>query len=254
MNSGLIGNLYWIRILITLLFVWILLFEFILPVNEILPAPTTVIDTSIHLFIEYNLLIHLLSTVGVVYLSIAIGFFLTFIFRNNLLNEDSRIFKIIFPLGNLPAFIPLIFIAIFFVYWFPGSELIEFVFALLIIFFSHVLTIGKSIKSVNEELLVSSLSFGLSKKVIRNDIIWKSILPKLREQTIETHSLLWTIILTFEFIKGGYGVGAILKMLLEVNDLSGITAVIIIALSLILILTGLSRYLLNKLIFWDSNE
>ena len=68
-------NLY--KYIISYFVLWILLFEFILPVNNILPRPSVVLMSFSALWNYYRLPINFMATVSAVYLSILLAYLLT---------------------------------------------------------------------------------------------------------------------------------------------------------------------------------
>ncbi len=92
--------------------------------------------------------------------------------------------------------------------------------------------------SADEEYIVAAQSLGLNEKEITKKIIWKNVEPKLMEHIFNLHLYLWGMLIVFEFIKGGPGLGVIFRQALEYKDLSAIFSVFLI--------TGISVYSRNN--------
>jgi len=106
---------------------------------------------------------------------------------------------------------------------------------------------------VKQEYIDAAASLGAGKALIARSVIWKSAEPYLIEHLLQIHLYVWSMLIAFEFIKGGYGLGMIFSRALEFKDLS--------ALFSSLLITGITIYLgslaikslKNKFFFWGFN-
>jgi len=240
-------NLYWIIPLI----IYVLLFEFVLQLNNILPGPSLIIESLSALLNIYALIFNLFYTASGIYVSITAAYFLlyftagpsiAFIKRNN---DALRVFS------GLKYF-PLAGFIVLFVFWFPVSNIAEYIFSitLSLVFLYHALY--ANITNVKTEYIKSALALGMSSSEIYSRVYWKSLQPFVFKNLIILHNGLWTIMIIFEIIKGDLGIGYIYKQALEYNDVS-----VIFTLSLIVMLvlfTGniVLKYLSKKIIFWEN--
>ncbi len=231
---------------------WILLFEFILPANEILPSPSVVILSFGALWNVYHLPVNFLSTVSVIYLSIAFSYFLIFLLKEFLIKDNHFIKYFFISLNWFSKYIPAAILGLFLIYWFPDSFLITFAFAFCVVFFSLINKFQLELSHINNNYVDTARSLGADEKIISNKIIWNSIQHKLAGSIIELHYYLWTILIIFEFIKGGYGLGSIFKQALNYKDLSALfSASIITGITLFAGLYTL-KYLKNKFFHWGT--
>ncbi|MBZ0199841.1 MAG: ABC transporter permease subunit, partial [Ignavibacteriaceae bacterium] len=198
---------------------WVLLFEFILPANNILPKPSTVIESVGTLWSEYNLLYNLLSTIGAIYISIFLAYFVVRFFVH-VIGRDNHLFHFIFSLEGISRYIPGLVLGIFLIYWFPNSELVEFIFAFLTAFLSFTIKINDELRNIPDEYVNSIRSLGAEEFFIRKNIIWKILQPGIIKHAFLIHKFLWITLIAFEFIKGGFGIGVIFKKALQYNDLA----------------------------------
>lgn len=253
MASGKTSNKNILYFLAAYLVLWILLFEFILPANEILPKPSIVILSFGALWKDYNLPLNFFSTVSNVYLSIAVSYLLVFVLKRILIKSNHFVKNFFNSLNWFSKYLPGIIIGLFLIYWFPYSQLINFIFVLGIAFFSLIIKFQDEIKHLNHTYVDSARTLGADEKTISNMVIWKSIQHNLVGHFIELHSYLWSALIIFEFIKGGYGLGNIFKQALNYKDLSALFSVSII--TAITIFAGLYafNYIRNKFFHWSTN-
>ncbi len=230
--------------LLTYFLLWIILFEFILPVNQILPKPSTIIESFPDLWNDYKLLLNYLSTISVVYISIFLSFFCVKILSPYIKEKDNFISVFINSLEWFSEFIPGILIALLLIFWFPDSEYIEFVFAFATSFTSLIIKFQNESENADEEYIVAAQSLGLNESELTKQIIWKNIQPKLMAHILSLHFYIWTMLIVFEFIKGGLGLGVIFRRALEYKDLSAIFSVFLI--------TGLTIYFGNLILKYQE--
>ncbi len=243
-------NLFYL--LLAYLLLWIILFEFILPVNNILPKPSVVWLSFSALWNDYHLLLNFINTFSAVYVGIILAFFLMREFISFFMHENHSVAVFIKSLQWFSAYVPGILLGLFLIYWFPGSNVIEFVYAFLVAFFSFIIKIQNDINKVPNEYLDSAKSLGANDNIIARKVIWKYLQPGLVKHTLELNLYLWSVVVIFEFIKGGYGLGTIFRNALSYKDLSAIfTTIIIIGLTIYLT-AFLIKYLRNKFIHWGK--
>ncbi|HSP87633.1 MAG TPA: ABC transporter permease subunit [Ignavibacteriaceae bacterium] len=237
--------------LFTYLILWILLFEFLLPVNQVLPKPSIVFQSFPDLWNDYNLPENYLSTISVIYISLVLAFFSVKILSPYLVEKDNFISLFINSLEWFSEFLPGIIIGLVLIFWFPESEFVEFIFAFATAFTSLMIKFQNESEKVNEEYILSAQSLGVSENKISRLIIWKNIQPKLMGHLFNLHFYLWSMLIIFEFIKGGFGLGVIFNQALEYKDLSAIFSVFLITGITIYFGTLILKYIRNKFVFWS---
>lgn len=228
---------------------WIFLFEFILPVNNILPKPSIVLESAGALWNDYNFLFNLLSTISSVYISLFAAFFLIRFFLPAI-GRNNQIFHFILSLEWFSHYVPGLVLGLFLIYWFPDSEFIEFIFAFLTAFLSLVIKINQSLKNVPDEYISSIRSLGAEDTFVTKNVVWKLIQPVLFKHLFQLHLYLWLILIAFEFIKGGLGIGVIFKEALFYRDLSTIFLSAFLSGIIIYLGTLLIRFLQKKFFNW----
>jgi len=207
-----------------ILFVYVLLFEFILPVNGLLPRPSYLVKLFSIVRVEYNLAPALLSTLLVVYSSLIISY-LTIYSTVPFLFQWFVKYKNSFVVLSLFKYIPLFFVIIIFNLWFMDKLYGELIFAFL---FSLTLSLNKLFKetgNVKEEYILVAKNLGLTPKEISEQVYWKSVQPQFLKYFEKVHILLWSILLAYEFIGNANGLG---KVFQEASADSNLTAIIIV--------------------------
>lgn len=235
---------------IALLFVYVAFFEFILPVNRILPKPSVLLESFFTIWQDYNLIQAMAITSTAVYISIGIGFAIlswlsTFIIKLALEYRESletlKIFR----------FFPAFFFAIVFIYWFQDSFIAEIFFGLFtfLIFISNECI--NNAKKVNQEYLLIGRNLELTDNQIYSKIVWKTLLPSLTKSLLRLHYYLWIIVMIYEFVGGISGFGGVYKLALNYSDFTALFTIAIVISILILIGDFIIKYITDKLVFWD---
>ncbi len=234
------------KLLFLYFILWILLFEFILPVNNILPKPSVVLLSFSALWNDYKLPLNFISTVFAIYFSMALAYFTVWLLRVYLIKSNHVISDFIFSLHWFGEFVPWIIIGIFLIYWLPSSEYVKYIFIFSTSFFSIITHLKKEMKNIKNEYIDSAVSLGANEKNIAKKIIWKGSQPKIFDHLRILNFQLWSLIIVFEYISNRNGLGIIYKHALEYKDLS--------ALFTLLIITGISVYIGSKLILYLKNK
>lgn len=233
---------------------WIILFEFILPVNSILPKPSIVLISFSDLWDSYHLLLNYLLTIAVIYSAFIISYFLLKFLSQVLVRKNNLITNFIFSLKWFSDFIPGIIFGIFLIFWFPESRLIEFVFSFFIVFISLVIKFRNLSKKTNQAYIDSARSLGMNKNKIVKEVIWKNAQPGIMKQIIKLNLYVWSVIIAVEFMKGNSGIGNIFRTALEFKDLSALFSISLITGITIWISVVFLKYIKRKFFFWDTDE
>jgi ABC-type nitrate/sulfonate/bicarbonate transport system permease component len=239
--------------IISYLILWIVLFEFILPVNEIVPRPSIVILSFGALWTDYHLPVNFVSTISSVYISLFAAYFLLKILTSLLTRMDNLFTNFLLSLNWFSKYLPAIVFGIFLIYWFPNSNIIEFVFAFITAFFSLIITFQEETKKVGNEYLDSAVSLGAAENIIARKVIWKAVQPKIFKHLYNLHFKIWSILIIFEYIKGGYGLGEIFRLSLTYHDISALFSIAIITGVLIFLGAQIIKYFQNKFCHWSFN-
>jgi ABC-type nitrate/sulfonate/bicarbonate transport system permease component len=230
---------------------WILLFEFLLPVNSVLPKPSIVLESFSDLWINYKLPINFISTVAVIYISLSMAYLFVYLLRSFLIGKNNFITGFILSLEWFSKYVPGIAIGLLLIFWFPDSEFIEFIFAFLTAFLSMVLKIQLKLNEVRLDYIDAARSLGMEERVIKRDILWKMLQPELSKHLFVIHLYIWAMLIAFEFMKGGLGIGVIFKKAIEFQDLSALFSTFLITGLTVYLGTALLKAVTNKFIYWS---
>jgi NitT/TauT family transport system permease protein len=233
-----------------IIFIYIVLFEFVLPANKILPKPSILIESVPSLFQDYNFLSSFLFTFTAIYSVMLMSYF--FIKQwNNLLISLAEIFpglKELFVLGNY--FIPL-FLIFLFELWFGNSIWGEYFFIFILTMGTLKSTIINEIDSIKAEYILSARSLGLAEKEIVKKVVWKYVQPRVYDSIIKNHVVVWSLVIIYEFVCRTDGIGSILSLALKYNDLSLVIVLIAIIIVAILVMELLLINIKKKYFFWN---
>ena len=107
------------------------------------------------------------------------------------------------------------------------------------------------LKKVNSEFIDAAVSLGAGKNFLSDKVYWKIVEPALAESFKRLHFYLWSMLIWFEMIKGGFGLGGILKTAILYKDLAGFFACVLIICLIIFIGASIIKYFTNKFVFWS---
>jgi len=239
-----------LSIVVALILVYIILFEFVLTPVRFLPKPSILFESFISLWDSYNLAVLLFSTTSIIYFALLLGSLsVTFTAKYllKIIYEYPGILNISTPFKYFTAF----FFAIIFNLWFSDSFIAEFVFALLFVFAFMMSALISESENRREEYILAARSLGLDNNEIYGKVIWKELQPRIFEKLLKLHVSLWMIVLVYEFIGQTEGVGSLYFSAFQYNDIGAIIALGILVSLLILLGNMLIKFLNNKIFFWE---
>ena len=240
------------KLVLALLFVYIVLFEFILPVNKYLPKPSLLYESVSHIWQDYNLVYALSTTVSMVILSLVAGFFSAYINSANIFKMTEHR-KGIFDVLKIFTYVPMIFVIAMFTFWFNEYFFAEFLFALLAsIVFGYSILI-KLTSSIKQEYVDVAQNLGCTQTDVYQKIYWKSLLPDFTKEYNQIHIKLWAVVLLVEFVLNMHGVGHVLRRILEYRDFTALINVALMVIILIWLGDYLIYYIRKKFISWDNS-
>jgi ABC-type nitrate/sulfonate/bicarbonate transport system permease component len=240
------------NILFALFVIWIVLFEFILPENSILPRPGIVLLSIPALFEDYHLITNFFATLSAIYLPALLAYLVIFIFRNSILNRKAPINYITGFVSKLFIFFPPFLLAVIFVFWFSESFIIEYIFAFIISVFWWLAEVNLKAGSSNENYRTTFKSLGADERFINEHIVWNEIKPEVFNDLSRFHLHLWAVILVFEYVSNTYGLGSILHQTLLFHDLSALFLVIFIICVFIYLGSLFLKSIDNRFVFWSA--
>jgi ABC-type nitrate/sulfonate/bicarbonate transport system permease component len=249
-KAGLLGKPF-LYILFILFILWLILFEFILPANNFLPKPGIVLLSIPALFEDYHLIANFFTTISAVYLPGLLACLFIFLFRQSIFNKSGSFAVITDFISKLSVFFPAILMGILFIFWFPNSFITEYIYSFIIAAVWWLIEIKSKSSFFNQSYIVAFKSLGADETFISKNILWNEIKPEVFGNLPRFHLHLWGLILIYEFILRGYGLGSILQKTLIYHDLSALWLIIFVVSVIILGGYLFLQYIDKKFIFWS---
>lgn len=240
-----------LQFVLTLLFVYIVLFEFILPVNKVLPRPSLLWESLLAVWPVYNLLFEISISTFIIYGAIISGYLLLYILRIPILKLLS-IFSGGLELLKVFKFFPAFFYAIIFAYWFPESIIAEFIFILIAVLFYLFAAVKEYLPNLKENYILVAKNLETEDNKLYSEILWKQLQPEIFSSLRKMHYFAWILVLIFEYISNYAGIGHIYNVALSYNDFAGLFSIAIYAAILILIGDSLIKFSKIRFIYWDK--
>ena len=106
--------------------------------------------------------------------------------------------------------------------------------------------------NLGSEYSLALQSFGIGTNSISRKVIWKAIQPDLLAHVIRQNIYLWASVILFEYVNLGFGMGTLLRKILQFKDLSALVMMFIIIGISIFISTHLFKFIKNKFYFWKA--
>ncbi|MBU2493937.1 MAG: hypothetical protein KJ571_15015 [Bacteroidetes bacterium] len=236
-------------ILLLVIAVYYFLFEFILPLNRILPKPSLLIESYSSLWNDYNLFSAFLVSASAVYTSIIVGYLIVNFTSGFWISTFIKNEKLLVPF-KIFRYFPAFFYAVIFAFWFPESIIAEYFFGLIAAVFYFVLTIKNELPNVKIEYIDSAKSLSISESKINSIVLWKIIQPNVYDSISKLHYYIWVLVLIFEFIGKISGFGGIYNSLLTYNDFAALFALAIFISIIIFAGNSFINFFKNKIIYW----
>lgn len=240
------------KILLTLLFVYVVLFEFILPANMVLPKPSLLLESYESLWNDYDLFTAFAQTTSIAYGSIIIGYAVITLFAGLYIKSSRYFSNLTNNVFRVTRYLPAFFFAVLFAYWFGDSTAAEFVFALIAVIGFCKVTLFYASQNAKEEYILAAKGLGAAPGKIETEVIWKSCQPKVYGEVNKLHYYVWILLLVYEFVSHSGGFGLLYSTLLNYNDFAGIFAVAILIGVLIFIGDSLLSFIKNKMVYWEA--
>lgn len=240
-----------IKFFAALLFVYVVIFQFILPVNKFLPKPSLFIESFIYIWRDYQLLIAIGYTASLVYFSLIIGYLLIFIFRVLLIKFVNKFHNVILTL-HLFRFVPLFFILMFISYWFPTSIFAEYAFVVIIVIFHFLQRMQTEVDKVKNEYLVVARNLGVTNNKIYGQVYWKELQPGLFDSINRLHIYLWSFVLVYEFVCDAHGLGSTIRNSLAFGDFIALIYCTLFVTLISWCFGSLMKLVERKIVFWNK--
>ncbi len=237
------------KLILTILFVYVVLFEFILPVNKFLPKPSILFESIFYIINDYNLFISISVSFTIVIVAFVVAYIGVYVRAPYLLRWLTR-YKESFTTLNVFRYFLIIVVVILIKQWFEETLFWEFFFATLFVFILSLKKLFDKIENVKDEYVVVGKNLGLTDMEISEDIHWKYLQPVLIGYYEKLNISLWSIILVFEFIGDTNGLGHAFHKALVYKDLNAIILFSFILFVLVWVTTFIIKVIKRKYFNW----
>ncbi len=238
-------------IVLSLIFVYVILFELIIPLPQVLPRPSEIFEAFPALWKDYHLPPRFALTFSVVYFSLFGSYFLLYFLRISII-KFHYIFPELLKLPNVLRYFPTFFFMLLFAYWFGGNTFAEFGFGLVYAFLILVLSLLKEIPKVKREYLDAAKSLKPTYELLISKIIWKYCQPALGNKAEDLHYSIWIVVMIYEILAQENGIGSIYFEALKYKDLSVIILLGIIMSFVILLGKIVIKRIEERIVFWKN--
>ncbi|MCO6472629.1 MAG: hypothetical protein PHW27_04800 [Melioribacteraceae bacterium] len=247
LNTNKSRVIFFSRLISVLIFIYILLFEFILLPNQFLPKPTILIESFLSLFSDYNFRYALLHTTSIIY---AVIFLLYWMYR--FLNSVTIKFSSLIPFKLNYTSYAVIFAPLFFSFWLDIPLWGEVLYVFIVVDFQFFKTIHNSLRDIKPEYIIASKSLEISQKDAETTIIWNLLKPEIFKSYKQINITTWMSVILFEYFTALDGTGSVLTSLVLYHDFSGIIAFMIVITLLIFVANLVIGYLHKKFADWEQ--
>jgi len=240
-----------IKLYFTLIFVYFVFSELILPVNNYMPKFDILLDSFLSLSSNYYLWHNLSVSLLILFLGLSLGFIIfsiCILYFGNLIHQFTPTKETM----NTKVFALFIAIILLLAIHQFDSEYIELsivsIFSFIYILFLYLnFAMGKTF----EEFLSIANNYNKN-QIEKTKILLKVFLPVFREKFSDLLLHGFLIIIVFEFLSNTIGTGQLFNHLFENKDSSGMFMMIVLLWMIFGILIFLMNFLLKRIIFWDT--
>lgn len=233
---------------IALIFIiWIIASIFISPV--LLPSPINVFNTLIQMLMSGVLL----KALAVSFTRITIGTFLAVIVSIPLGLIIINYKWVDFTISSLTGFMryfPVTAFLTLLIMWIGIGEPLKIVFIFLVTFFYFLPAVILCLKEVNQDLIDTALTMGMSKFKVMYKVLLPAALPSICQNFLMMYALGWTYIIIAEAINAGAGLGFIMNIAGARGQIDIVFVVLIVILIVSIIFDSIGRFLIQKIFKW----
>lgn len=238
------------KISIAALFVYIVLFEFILPPLKIIPVPSELPNVFTSLADDYHLFSAFLSSISAALSALLFSAVILMIFPKSVAKIVDKYKASANALMGIRYF-TLVSIAALFALWFGDSLTAEFILLFLFFFTNLFFVLVEKSVEIPKTYIDAALGLKTDEDKIYKEVYFKSLSPFLRDKFTALHLSLWTFLLIYEVFTGE-NLGAIFKMSVIYSDYSALFLFVILLSLIVFILNYLLQTLIDKTIFWNN--
>ncbi len=238
------------KLFFSFLLIWFVLFEFVLTANGILPKPSSVFGALNDIWNIYNFLPNILFSFGAITFALVLSIFIVYVFRKFIL-INNLFTELITAVNNLKYFVPVVILSSFIIFWFPDSMYTEYIFLLIVgtVYFAGSVILLNT--TVGKEYILAAKSLKIRDDKIKGEILFKQLLPNLEVSYLKLHFVLWTVMLTYEFIQNQWGFGTIIFNSIRFKDMPALFVVTLTVFILISLGYYIIKFIFNRVVHWE---
>ncbi|MCF8265468.1 MAG: hypothetical protein K9I99_13295 [Melioribacteraceae bacterium] len=239
-----------LKLVSAVVFIYILLFEFILPDSEFFPRPTLILESLKALWSEYFLFTEFAYTSSALYIAFLIALVIMH-FSSGFIIKTMLKFKESVEALSVFGYFPSFFYAVLIAFWFELNWFIELAFLLIAFVTLFWKDLFNSLSTIKTEYNDAALSIKGDRDSDFYDVVYKSILPEFVKTLSKNHLYVWIVLLTFEFIHDVSGLGSLFNKILNFHDLGGVFGLTIVVSLLIFIGNMLIQFANKRMVDWE---
>jgi len=233
--------------LILILVIWSILSIFINPM--LLPSPLVVLNTLISLITNGVLIKATMAS----FTRITIATFLSAIVSIPIGLIVSNYKWADFTATGFTGFMRYFPMTAFFtllIMWSGIGEIMKILFIFLITFFYFLPAVILCLKEVNQDLIDTALTMGMSKFTVMYKVLLPAALPNICQHFLMMYGLGWTYIIIAESINTGVGLGFLMSIAGLRGQLDIVFAALIIILAVSIVFDTIGQFLIKKIFKW----
>ncbi len=234
-------------------FIYVVLFQFIIPFNSLFPAPSIMLESIPDLFSKYKFASALGLTFTAV-LFIPIGGFACFFYTKVPVIKYFLKYDFSRWLPSMFDFFPLVFFVFIFALWTGDSLIGEIVALMLVSGFDQKIAVSHKIKKLPLHFGLFAKSAGISDSEIYGKIYGKLLTPFAFEKIGALFLSGWMYAFFYEVVSGNYGVGTVLFTAIKYGDISAFFLIILIMIIVIYVTSLLFKLIQYKVVHWIPDE
>ena len=234
-------------------FIYVILFQFIIQPNLILPSPASMFDSIDSLLNEY----HFVSALGLTSFLVILVPIFGFVFCYATKYWCAKLFlnfEMHSTLFFTFRFFSYFFLLLFMVYWFQSSPVAELVFLLIVAGLEQKIYLSELVRKIDPNYFHTLKSLGVSDKKIIGGVFSKLMKPYIFEKLHLLFLSAWGWALVYEYISGTFGIGNLMRKAILYNDLSTLALLVVIMIVVIFISGFVFKLIHYKVITWIPDE
>ncbi len=239
------------KLIFSVIFVYVMLVDFILPPLKLLPRTGLILDSFSYLNKNFKFAQMSIIVLVAILIIMFVAFFILYYLRGALIRFNESFPEFLTGLKVFEFFTPFLLI-IFAGIYLGGNTFSELLFLFIFSFGLYVAELNKSFRNRNEAYILASKGLGIDERKMRKSVLWKNILPGIRDDIGKIYLKIWFYFLIYEFIFKLDYIGSLMRSIVKYADIAGFYAAAIF----LWIVISLGYFSVTRFarhyIFWDE--